>query len=106
MDLLPGTTLAEAKVTVEISRRREGTAHLVDIEVDRASPVPLARQLYLALRQGIVGGRMPPGARLPSTRAASRLWGVSRGLVTEAYEKLLSEGYAIGHLYTYPSPRD
>jgi GntR family transcriptional regulator / MocR family aminotransferase len=83
-------------VTVEISRRREGTAHLVDIEVDRASPVPLARQLYLALRQGIVGGRMPPGARLPSTRAASRLWGVSRGLVTEAYETLLSEGYAIG----------
>ncbi|QPC91704.1 PLP-dependent aminotransferase family protein [Mesorhizobium sp. INR15] len=80
------------------TRRREGTAHLVDIEVDRASHVPLARQLYLALREGIVAGRMPPGERLPSTRAASRLWGVSRGLVTEAYETLLSEGYAIGRV--------
>lgn len=83
-------------MAAEGSRRREGTAHLVDIAVDRASHVPLARQLYLALRQGIVAGRMPPGARLPSTRAASRLWGVSRGLVTEAYETLLSEGYAVG----------
>lgn len=83
-------------MNAEDSRRREGTAHLVDIEVDRTSQVPLVRQLYLALRQGIVAGRMPPGARLPSTRAASRLWGVSRGLVTEAYETLLSEGYAVG----------
>ncbi|MFK0162696.1 PLP-dependent aminotransferase family protein [Rhizobium sp. NPDC090279] len=83
-------------MTAEDSRRREGTAHLVDIEVDRASGLPLVRQLYLALRQEIVAGRMPPGARLPSTRAAARLWGMSRGLVTEAYETLMSEGYAVG----------
>lgn len=97
LDRLARTT-SGANVTAEGSRRREGTAHLVNIEVDRASYVPLARQLYLALREGIVTGRMPPGARLPSTRAASRLWGVSRGLVTETYETLLSEGYAIGRV--------
>ena len=36
--------------------------------LDRASAVPLHRQLYEALRQAILEGRLRPGARLPSTR--------------------------------------
>ncbi|UGX88388.1 MocR-like pyridoxine biosynthesis transcription factor PdxR [Phyllobacterium meliloti] len=85
-------------MTVEGSRRREGTSHLVTIGIDRASPVPLVRQLYLALRAAIIAGAMQPGTRLPSSRAGAQFWGVSRGLVIEAYETLLSEGYAVGRI--------
>ncbi len=79
------------------SRRHESATHLVDIAIDRASRAPIGRQLYFALRAAIVAGRMPAGARLPSTRAAARLWGVSRGVVVEAYDTLLSESYVVGH---------
>ncbi|WP_296739678.1 aminotransferase class I/II-fold pyridoxal phosphate-dependent enzyme, partial [Mesorhizobium sp.] len=81
----------------QTSRRHEGATHLVDIAIDRASQASIGRQLYFALRAAIVAGRMPAGARLPSTRAAARLWGVSRGVVVEAYETLLSESYVVGH---------
>lgn len=79
------------------SRRHEGATHLVDIAIDRASQASVGRQLYFALRDAIVSGRMPAGARLPSTRAAAGLWGVSRGVVVEAYDTLLSESYVVGH---------
>ncbi|MEW6629300.1 MAG: PLP-dependent aminotransferase family protein [Pseudomonadota bacterium] len=81
----------------KVSRRHDGVTHLVDIAIDRASRASIGRQLYFALRAAIVDGRMPAGARLPSTRAAARLWGVSRGVVVEAYETLLSESYVVGH---------
>jgi GntR family transcriptional regulator/MocR family aminotransferase len=79
------------------SRRHEGATHLVDIAIDRTSQASIGRQLYFALRDAIVSGRMPAGARLPSTRAAAGLWGLSRGVVVEAYETLLSESYVVGH---------
>lgn len=78
------------------SRRHEDATHLVDIAIDRSSQASIGRQLYFALRAAIVSGRMPTGARLPSTRAAARLWGVSRGVVVEAYDTLLSESYVVG----------
>lgn len=83
-------------MALDVTRRRESAAHLVDIDIDRASNVPIGRQIYLALRQAIVAGRMPAGVRLPSTRAATALWKVSRGSVVEAYDMLLSEGYIHG----------
>lgn len=78
------------------SRRHEGPAHLVDIALERHSTAPISRQLYLQLRQAIVSGQIAAGARLPSTRAATRLWTISRGSVVEAYETLLNEGYVFG----------
>src|SRR5215470_2229881 len=42
---------------------------------------PLARQLYRALRGAILGGVLPPGARLPSTRSLATEVGVSRNTV-------------------------
>ncbi|WP_171026127.1 MocR-like pyridoxine biosynthesis transcription factor PdxR [Mesorhizobium comanense] len=84
-------------MTEKTSRRHEDATHLVDIAIDRDSQASIGRQLYFALRTAIVSGRMPAGARLPSTRAAARLWGVSRGVVVEAYDTLLSENYVVGH---------
>ncbi|MFJ9809648.1 PLP-dependent aminotransferase family protein [Streptomyces sp. NPDC101158] len=51
------------------------------------------RSLREALREAVRTGRLAPGTRLPSSRALAADLGVSRGLVTEAYEQLTAEGY-------------
>ncbi|MEU4277445.1 PLP-dependent aminotransferase family protein [Streptomyces tanashiensis] len=51
------------------------------------------RALQEALRGAVRSGRLPAGTRLPSTRELAADLGVSRGLVTEAYEQLTAEGY-------------
>ncbi|MFB7863196.1 PLP-dependent aminotransferase family protein [Streptomyces sp. NPDC056069] len=51
------------------------------------------RSLQEALREAVRTGRLAPGTRLPSSRALAGDLGVSRGLVTEAYEQLTAEGY-------------
>ncbi|MGX2998487.1 MocR-like pyridoxine biosynthesis transcription factor PdxR [Streptomyces sp. JNUCC 64] len=51
------------------------------------------RALQSALREAVRGGRLAPGTRLPSSRDLAADLGVSRGLVTEAYEQLAAEGY-------------
>jgi GntR family transcriptional regulator/MocR family aminotransferase len=51
------------------------------------------RALQAALREAIRSGRLTPGTRLPSSRDLAADLGVSRGLVTEAYEQLVAEGY-------------
>ena len=45
------------------------------------------------LRQGILVGTLPAGARLPPTRALAEELGVARQTVVLAYERLASEGY-------------
>ena len=54
---------------------------------------PLHRQLEDALRSAIRGGRLAPGAALPSSRALADQLDVSRGIVVGAYEQLVAEGY-------------
>ncbi len=44
------------------------------------------------LRAAIVAGRLPSGARLPATRVLAAELNVSRGVVVEAYQRLLDEG--------------
>ncbi|MFD7551351.1 PLP-dependent aminotransferase family protein [Streptomyces sp. NPDC059578] len=51
------------------------------------------RALRSALREAVRSGRLAPGTRLPSSRDLAGDLGVSRGLVTEAYEQLTAEGY-------------
>jgi GntR family transcriptional regulator / MocR family aminotransferase len=57
------------------------------------SPVPLHRKLYEELRRAILGGRLLPCQKLPSTRSLAKSLGISRSTVTQSYEQLLSEGY-------------
>ncbi|RSS42431.1 GntR family transcriptional regulator, partial [Streptomyces sp. WAC08241] len=54
------------------------------------------RALQEALREAVRSGRLAAGTRLPSTRELAADLGVSRGLVTEAYEQLTAEGYLRG----------
>ncbi|WP_203597942.1 winged helix-turn-helix domain-containing protein, partial [Streptomyces sp. SID7909] len=51
------------------------------------------RALQSALREAVRSGRLAPGTRLPSSRELAADLGVSRGLVTEAYEQLTAESY-------------
>ncbi|WP_239090471.1 MocR-like pyridoxine biosynthesis transcription factor PdxR [Asanoa iriomotensis] len=63
------------------------------IGLDRAAPQALHRQIETAIREGIRSGRLPLGASLPPTRALATDLGVSRGIVVEAYQQLVAEGY-------------
>ena len=63
------------------------------LPLDRESPQPLHRQLEQGLREAIRDGRLPAATGLPSSRAFAAQLGVSRGIVVEAYEQLLAEGY-------------
>ncbi|MBM7054626.1 MocR-like pyridoxine biosynthesis transcription factor PdxR [Streptomyces durocortorensis] len=51
------------------------------------------RALRSALREAVRSGRLAGGTRLPSSRELAADLGVSRGLVTEAYEQLTAESY-------------
>jgi GntR family transcriptional regulator / MocR family aminotransferase len=66
------------------------------VTLDHASPVPLFRQIYYCLRDGIVAGELKPGAQLPGSRLLALELGVSRLTIQNAYEQLIAEGYAEG----------
>lgn len=63
------------------------------IELSRDVPVPLHRQIEVSIRDGIRSGRLRLGASLPPTRTMAADLGVSRGVVVEAYQQLVAEGY-------------
>jgi GntR family transcriptional regulator / MocR family aminotransferase len=57
---------------------------------------PTYRQLYTALRQAILDGRVRPGVRLPSTRDLARRYDLARGTIVTAFEQMKAEGYLTG----------
>ncbi|MDI3396456.1 PLP-dependent aminotransferase family protein [Pseudomonas sp. V98_8] len=63
------------------------------IELDRASAIPLYRQLYLQIRKQILGGRIQGGVRLPSTRTLSKELALSRITILNAFDQLIAEGF-------------
>jgi GntR family transcriptional regulator/MocR family aminotransferase len=54
----------------------------------------VASHLFRQLKQAIIEHRVPPGARLPSTRAAGLVFGVSRNTAQDVYDRLSQEGLA------------
>lgn len=58
----------------------------------------LARQLYQTLRERILDGRLPAGARLPASRELAALLRLSRNTVTRAFDQLYAEGYVEGRV--------
>lgn len=63
------------------------------LRADLSGRGPLHAQVERALREAVRSGRLRLGARLPSTRVLARDLGVSRGVVVEAYQQLIAEGY-------------
>lgn len=64
------------------------------INLDRRSRVPLARQIYAALRQAALDGTLAPHEKLPSSRSLAKTLEVARGVVVESYAQLVDEGFA------------
>src|SRR3989338_3300827 len=71
----------------------------VDLSVIRLDPQRgLARQLYQALRERILDGRLQRRTRLPASRDLASLLGISRNTVTRAFDQLYAEGYIEGRI--------
>lgn len=63
------------------------------VPIDRNSKKPLTKQIYLFIKEKVLGGELPAGQKLPSTRELSKELAVSRNVVLNAYAQLLAEGY-------------
>src|SRR5215831_8167297 len=67
----------------------------IDLQLSSAGARSPSEALCSQLRRAIVAGRLAPGAKLPATRKAGRLFGVSRNTVAAVYEQLCSEGCVV-----------
>jgi GntR family transcriptional regulator/MocR family aminotransferase len=63
------------------------------LALDRASSVPLYRQIYEGYRTAIAERRLRAGQLMPSTRGLAEELGLSRIPVLNAFEQLIAEGY-------------
>ena len=64
------------------------------LALDRDGDTPLHEQIERSMRDGDPRrAGLTAGARLPSSRGLAAELGVSRGVVTEAYDQLAAEGY-------------
>jgi GntR family transcriptional regulator/MocR family aminotransferase len=70
----------------------EGTNSLL-VHLERDSGVALHQQIEASIRDAVRTGRLPRGSSLPPTRALADELDVSRGVVVEAYQQLIAEGY-------------
>ncbi|MFC6085170.1 MocR-like pyridoxine biosynthesis transcription factor PdxR [Sphaerisporangium aureirubrum] len=67
----------------------------LDLLMTRDPAMGVRGGLEHALRQAVRSGRLPPGTRLPSTRALAADLGVARGSVSQAYDQLAAEGFLV-----------
>lgn len=74
--------------------RRKGTAIpsvALPIKIERGK----IRHFADSIRSAILHGKLCPGERLPSSRAAADFYGLSRTTVRIVYDELMQEGYLI-----------
>jgi GntR family transcriptional regulator/MocR family aminotransferase len=69
---------------------------MLDLELNVTLVAPLYLQLYQAIMNQIMAGKIPLGARLPASRKLAQQLTVSRNTVQKAYEQLIAEGYLNG----------
>ncbi len=70
--------------------------------LDRHPGETLRAALERTLRDAILSGALREGVRLPGSRALARDLGVSRGVVSDAYEQLGSQGFLITRSRSVP----
>lgn len=75
------------------------------IELDRDGREPLRRQLESRLRAAIEDGSLPDGTRLPSSRGLAQQLAVSRGVVVDAYDQLIAQGFLVSRPRQVPVVR-
>lgn len=67
---------------------------MIYIDVDRYRGDSLTRQIYRALKEGILSGKLQQGEKLPSSRELAKDLKIARNVVIESYDQLIAEGYA------------
>ena len=67
------------------------------VRLDRSAAAPLPAQLAAEVRRLVAAGTLRQGVRLPASRALALELGVSRSVVTQAYEQLVAEGWLDAH---------
>ncbi len=65
----------------------------MQITIDRSNGAPIYRQIVERFQEAIAGGRLPPGAQLPTVRQLADSLGVTRLTVQNAYAELQSGGW-------------
>ena len=68
---------------------------MILLDIDPAGSIPVYRQIFSQITELITSGSLPPGTKLPSTRALATSLGVSRSTVVVVYEELWAQGYLI-----------
>jgi DNA-binding transcriptional regulator YhcF (GntR family) len=66
---------------------------IMKIWLSKNSEIPVREQLVTQIKIGIVGGDLPVGEKLPSTRELSRRFDIHANTVSNAYHKLCDEGW-------------
>lgn len=79
----------------EIGKSKAG-ADFLQLDAADAPTGGLSDWLTERLRAAISDGRLPIGSRLPPTRVLAAELQVSRGVVTEAYQRLTEDGHVAG----------
>jgi len=67
----------------------------MEVHLDRDLPIGLSDQLQAQVRLLIEGGRLEPGALLPTARALAEREGVNVNTVAAAYKQLEAQGYVV-----------
>lgn len=80
----------------EIGRSKVAGADFLQLRPADAPPGGLADWLAGRFRDAIADGRLAVGSRLPATRQLAAELQVSRGVVTEAYQRLTEDGHVSG----------
>jgi GntR family transcriptional regulator / MocR family aminotransferase len=65
----------------------------LDLGIDRHDAEPIQQQIARQIRELVLGGRLKPRAKLPSSRLLAEQLVVARATVVEAFEQLAGEGY-------------
>ena len=71
-------------------------ADFLQLSIADAPPGRRAAWLADRLRTAVADGRLPLGSRLPASRVLAAELRVSRGVVTEAYQRLVEDGHVEG----------
>jgi GntR family transcriptional regulator/MocR family aminotransferase len=82
------------------SRTNSGAGELL-VELRRDGAVPLHQQLESGIRERIRQGLLRADTVMPATRALAADLGLSRGVVVEAYQQLVAEGYLVSRAGGY-----
>ncbi|ABR50795.1 putative transcriptional regulator, GntR family [Alkaliphilus metalliredigens QYMF] len=70
---------------------------MIWITINKKSDMSIIQQMYSQIRDMILSGKLKEENKLPSTRALAQELNVSRNVVIEAYDQLMSEGYIQSH---------